>query len=285
MSVLVLSKGGGSENSYKPFDVRDVHTYAGSFCTSKSKPADQPRTAADNKHVMLERHITALEITTSKTCRSDELLPQISWKKSCSQPPLYRGILKNISGGKEKSLKTKQVSFADLKGKVLTQIKEIPKLSHFEQSLEEDLDSMNPCLQEIPKQSISPIPTLQRVATKNEWYYAKQDCMERLRSKKVSLQEVFLERNVIKGKIRVVNISYEKSVLVRWTKDSWKNSADTTAKYSKERGNTNHASDCFEFYLPCDSGCIEFAIQYTVDGRAYWDNNDGKNYQLRIYQA
>ena len=282
MSVLVLSKGDSSESSYKPFEVRDVHTYTGSYCVgtmSKSKPADQLKTAVHNKHVTLERNITSLEITASKSRRSDELLPQISWMKSCSQPSLNRGILKNISGGKEKSLKTKQVSFADLKGKVLTQVKEIPKLSKFEQRIEEDL---NPGLQEIPKQSIPPVSTLQRVATKNEWYYAKQDCMERLRSNKVSLQEVFLERATIKGKIRVVNISFEKSVIVHWTKDSWKNSIDTTAKYSEERGNTNHASDCFVFYLPCDSGCIEFAIQYTVGRRVYWDNNDGTNYQLRI---
>lgn len=246
MSVLVLSKGDSSKSSYNPFGMRDVQTYTEGYFVG----------------------------TTPKSKSADQLLTQISWKKSFSQPLSYRGILKNISGGKEKSLKSKQVSFADLKGKVLTQVKEIPKLSQFEQSIEEDF-----------KPTIPPVSTLQRVVTKNEWYYAKQDCMERLRSNKVSLQEVFLERDAIKGKIRVVNISYEKSVMVRWSKDSWKNSANIPAKYSEERGNTNHASDCFVFYLPCNSGCIEFAIQYTVDGRVYWDNNDGKNYQLRISQA
>ncbi|KAI6654811.1 Protein phosphatase 1 regulatory subunit 3E [Oopsacas minuta] len=279
MSVLVLSKGSVSESSYKPFELREVHNYSGSCyvgAPSKIKTADPSKQAVPAKS--REQH-------TSTSYQFDGSIPQLCLRRSASHPPTHRGILKNKSGAIEKSNIRKQVSFADLMGKVLTQVKEVPKLSEFEQRVEEDFNSLYPFSTEIPKQSISPVPTLKRVVKKNQWSYAKQDCMEGMRNNMVSLQEIILEGSTFRGKIRVVNISYMKSVMVRWTKDSWKTSFNATATYHEERGNVNHSSDCFLFYLPCESGCIEFAIQYITNGREYWDNNDSRNYQIRISQA
>ena len=278
MSVLVLSKGNSSGSIYKPFELREVHNYPGNSCIgvpTQIKTVDQPMRALTMKS----------EEQTSIHCQKDGSIPQLSLKKFHSQIPAYRGILKHRSEERGKDNKLKQVSFADLNGKVLTQVKEIPKLSEFEQRVEEDFNSISLLSSEIPRQSISPVPTLKRVMKKNQWSYAKQDCIEIMRENMVSLQEIILENKAFKGKVRVLNLCFEKSVTVRWSRDSWKNYFHTTAKYFEEKANTNHASDCFIFYLPCESGCIEFAIHYETNGSEYWDNNGGRNYQIRISQA
>ena len=278
MSVLVLSKGNSSVSIYKPFELREVHDFPGSCSIgvpTQIKTLDQPKHALTTKS----------SVSTCTNCQKEGSIPQLCLKSCHSQIPKYRGILKYRSEEKVKANKMKQVSFADLEGKVLTQVREIPKLSEFEQRVEEDFNSINLFSSEIPSQSISPVPTLKRVMKKNQWSYAKQDCIEKMRENMVSLQEIILERKAFKGKVRVLNICFEKVVTVRWTNDFWKNNFNTTANYFEEKANTNHASDCFIFYLPCDSGCVEFAIHYQAKENEYWDNNGGKNYQIRISQA
>ena len=278
MSVLVLSKGNSPVSIYKPFELREVHSYPGSCSIAVStqiKTVDQPKHALTMK----------LSREEEQVAKKDVSIPQLNLKNAQSQIPKYRGILKRRSEEKAKDKKVRHVSFADFMGKVLTQIKEIPKLSEFEARVEEDFNSINPFSSEIPRQSISPVPTLKRIVKKNQWSYAKQDCIEKMRENMISLQEIILEGKAFRGKVRVLNLCFEKSVTVRWTNDSWKNHFDTTATYFEEKANTNHSSDCFIFYLPCDCGCIEFAVLYETDRNEYWDNNGGRNYQIRISQA
>ena len=41
--------------------------------------------------------------------------------------------------------------------------------------------------------------------------------------------------------------------------------------------------DHFTFTLPTERN-VEFAISYVVEGKQYWDNNNGKNYIVRKVQ-
>lgn len=85
------------------------------------------------------------------------------------------------------------------------------------------------------------------------------------------------------GAIAVRNISYEKSVIVRFTTDCWKTCRDIPAKYIRHE--YDGLVDQFIFILPLGEdesidieSNLEFAVRYTVNGVEYWDNNREKNY-------
>ncbi|RWS14441.1 glycogen-binding subunit 76A-like protein [Dinothrombium tinctorium] len=115
------------------------------------------------------------------------------------------------------------------------------------------------------------------------------DFLDRVRSQKVCLQNYFvtnLETHVnINCIILVINLSFEKSVKVRYTKDNWKTWNDVTAKYVPNSNNGWSDKFMAEFSLNTDSSSdlvpgqkVSFAICFTVDGKEYWDNNLGSNY-------
>ena len=279
MSVLVISKGNSAETSFKPFDTIPVHSYSGCGCVGAGP------TQITMKTTLLEKYSASSQLLASSS-QAATAIPQLFLRQPFLYPAKHRGILKNQAKGTENIPTKKQVSFADTIGKELTQVKEIPNLSIFEQSVDDELNLLiNPITDEIPRQSISPVPTLKQVERKNKWSYAKPDCIEKMHEHMVALQEIKLENNIFKGKVRVMNINFEKTITIRWTKDNWKNSFNSSAKYFEDKWNKNHNSDSFLFHLPCISGCIEFAIQYKTATQEYWDNNEGRNYQIRISQA
>ncbi|KAM3919787.1 protein phosphatase 1 regulatory subunit 3E-like [Leptodactylus fuscus] len=116
----------------------------------------------------------------------------------------------------------------------------------------------------------------------------KPDYIDLVRQRKVCLETVNTDPFSVSGDLRVLNLSYEKEVMVRYTMDAWSTSSEVTATY--QRGCSDRYSDRFSFKLLCPTllnkeGVLEFAIRYKVCGMEYWDNNDGQNYKVKSHRA
>ena len=118
-----------------------------------------------------------------------------------------------------------------------------------------------------------------------------EDDIERI----VREQKVFVERfpefsedeNTVSGTIRVQNIAFKKSVYIHYTLNNWKTYADLKATWERSIGDKEAPeTDQFHFAIPLPSrkwvGSVQFAIRYKVAGRKYWDNNDRKNYEIKV---
>lgn len=91
--------------------------------------------------------------------------------------------------------------------------------------------------------------------------------------------------------VRVLNLSYEKSVLVRHTTDNWHTHTDSLASYKP--ASCDGWSDKFTSTFSVTNQQviksamqpgqrIIFAVRYTVDGdKVYWDSNGGLNYSIK----
>lgn len=81
------------------------------------------------------------------------------------------------------------------------------------------------------------------------------------------------------------NYAYHKNVFVRYTTDNWNTYRDQALGYSS----TN--SDCTEVWTTyigisdaeCHSEGFRYAICYQVNGREYWANNFGQDYDRSYY--
>lgn len=99
---------------------------------------------------------------------------------------------------------------------------------------------------------------------------------------------------VLKGIVSVRNIFFEKFVVVRYTTNNWKNSTDISGTYLRSGNNydffefqINKLVDLINYDYDKHSINLEFCINYqTTDsnhqGLEYWDNNNDKNYRMRL---
>lgn len=85
------------------------------------------------------------------------------------------------------------------------------------------------------------------------------------------------------GYVEIENLAYTKQVVIHYSAGS---AAWTTvnAVYVASIGNNR---EIWKFttgetvYLPRWGGCsFDFAVEYKVNGRSYWDNNNGSNYKI-----
>ncbi|KAI9025800.1 putative phosphatase regulatory subunit-domain-containing protein [Phycomyces nitens] len=101
----------------------------------------------------------------------------------------------------------------------------------------------------------------------------------------------------IVGQVQVRNLAYHKTVWVRYTFDCWQTVENVQAVYREPVGGrdpNNSNYDIFTFTIlllnrlathpPASNvlATLDFAVQYTVDGREVWDNNEGKNYSIQL---
>ncbi|CAH2324543.1 phosphatase 1 regulatory subunit 3E-like [Pelobates cultripes] len=112
----------------------------------------------------------------------------------------------------------------------------------------------------------------------------KPDFLDLVKQRRVCLESLQTDPFSMNGDLRVLNLSYEKDVVVRYTVDAWKTSTEIQAAF--QRGCSDRYTDKFSFKLLCPSlltkeGMLEFAIRYRVCGAEYWDNNDGNNYKVK----
>lgn len=89
---------------------------------------------------------------------------------------------------------------------------------------------------------------------------------------------------VISGYVRLSNIGYRKNVTIHYTTDNehWN---DCSARYCRFSGNNQ---ELWSFSMgpflsePFLSLYCRFAIKYEVNGKTYWDNNNGNDYHIRV---
>ncbi|KAG2211250.1 hypothetical protein INT47_006370 [Mucor saturninus] len=90
--------------------------------------------------------------------------------------------------------------------------------------------------------------------------------------------------DVIVGKIQVRNIDYHKTVTIRYTFDFWETIDNIGANYNQQDDHKNNTYDVFSFKInvPTNATTMYFAVNYKVGATEYWDNNDGRNYEIQI---
>ena len=101
----------------------------------------------------------------------------------------------------------------------------------------------------------------------------------------LSLENVILKDYNLIGTVKVKNIAFEKKVTLRFTCDSWETHTDISANYAPSSQNGNSVYDTFSFEISVPPNFsihkkIQFAVCFEANNRQYWDNNNGKNYEV-----
>ncbi|GFS25591.1 protein phosphatase 1 regulatory subunit 3B [Elysia marginata] len=115
---------------------------------------------------------------------------------------------------------------------------------------------------------------------------ASDDFYQRVMAQKVCLENAIITDLTITGFVRVANISYHKSVRVRYTDNAWATFHDIAASYVQS--SCDGPTDRFSFSLVAPAYFVpghrlEFAVSYNADGNEYWDNNGGRNYMFECF--
>ncbi|KAI9555240.1 hypothetical protein GHT06_017755 [Daphnia sinensis] len=108
------------------------------------------------------------------------------------------------------------------------------------------------------------------------------DFLDRVKRQKLSLETAcMVDESRIRGVVRVLNLDFHKTVLIRFTVDEWRTQADQAATYVPN--SCDGLSDRFTFNLSGAQSMqpgqrLIFAICYRVAGQEIWDSNQGRNY-------
>ncbi|XP_056302298.1 protein phosphatase 1 regulatory subunit 3B isoform X1 [Danio aesculapii] len=171
----------------------------------------------------------------------------------------------------------KQVSFADHKGLSLTVVK---IFSEFDDPIDIPDNIANFFTSSLTVSEGKDKLTLDFDQPSADYLKFRQ----RIENDHVCLEHCMLKEKSIMGTVKVKNISFEKSVKLRITFDTWKNHTDVQCQYVKDTYTaSNRDTFSFEASLPEQVPSherIEFAICYEVNGDTLWDNNQGKNYRI-----
>ncbi|XP_076131882.1 uncharacterized protein LOC143114254 [Alosa pseudoharengus] len=115
------------------------------------------------------------------------------------------------------------------------------------------------------------------------------ELMAAVRAHKVEVEPVSFDPDeplAFSGKIRVLNISFQKSVYVRSTMDGWGTFFDYPADYLES--SNDGESDLFSFKLSFappylfHGARIDFVVRYETSNGEFWANNSGKNYSVTL---
>ena len=103
----------------------------------------------------------------------------------------------------------------------------------------------------------------------------------------VVVENIELVGTTIEGIVRVRNLAFEKWIAVRFTLDKWQTISEVTARYKESL--PDGIFDRFMFAIKltdvlsrAEEKTLYLAIRYSVAGREIWDNNNGRNYQVRV---
>ncbi|KAM9336565.1 protein phosphatase 1 regulatory subunit 3C-B-like [Symphorus nematophorus] len=112
------------------------------------------------------------------------------------------------------------------------------------------------------------------------------DLRNRLKAQQVCLETCSVQERLISGTVQVRNLSFDKSVSVRITFDSWSSFQDVPCLYLNNIYGCPD-TDTFSFSVPVPevlepSNTVEFCIQYQTKDHTFWDNNHGNNYRLTV---
>ncbi|XP_073327493.1 uncharacterized protein ppp1r3ab [Pagrus major] len=174
---------------------------------------------------------------------------------------------------------SRRVSFADSKGLSLVQVKEfdcwdVPKLPGYDSTESEGKDA--------EEYFLSPLNFSLTLST--------EELFIKVREQKMELESIKLlpGTTILKGMIRVLNISFNKAVYIRTTLDSWSTHFDLLAEYIPS--SSDSLTDCFSFKLTLvppfgEQGArVDFCLRYETPVGTFWTNNNNKNYVLFCHQ-
>ncbi|KFM81650.1 CBM21 domain-containing protein, partial [Stegodyphus mimosarum] len=107
--------------------------------------------------------------------------------------------------------------------------------------------------------------------------------LDKVRQQKVCLENAVINDLRVTGVIRVLNLGFEKLVLVRYTTTEWAVHTDLTADYVPSSCDGFSDKFSFNIHLPhlSPGQRLLFAIKYVANGQEFWDNNCGNNYILK----
>lgn len=171
----------------------------------------------------------------------------------------------------------KQVTFADHRGLSLTRVKVFSEFS--------DPIDIPANIQEMLKAALSLSAEQDKLVL--DFAQPSSDYLQfrrSLESNLVCLERCVLRERAFAGTVKVKNVSFEKSVKLRVTFDSWASQADVDCVYVRD-SYPNAYSDTFSFEVPLPAQLpphhrVEFAVCYSEGGREHWDSNHGNNYGI-----
>uniref|UniRef100_A0A8C9T295 Protein phosphatase 1 regulatory subunit 3E n=1 Tax=Scleropages formosus TaxID=113540 RepID=A0A8C9T295_SCLFO len=114
--------------------------------------------------------------------------------------------------------------------------------------------------------------------------------LERVRELRVCLERADADEFSLSGLVRVLNVAFEKRVLLRYTLNNWVTFFDVPACYVPQSSDGFTDQFSFKIITPAflESGgggtLLQFAIKYSVGGDEFWDNNHGNNYRVRRHR-
>ncbi|KAK5867035.1 hypothetical protein PBY51_011558 [Eleginops maclovinus] len=175
--------------------------------------------------------------------------------------------------------RSRRVSFADVKGLSLVQVKkfdtwDVPKLPECDSSVGNGKDAEEYFL----SHSTFSLPL------------STEELFLKVQTQKVELENIELlpGTTILRGVIRVLNISYNKAVYVRTSLDSWSSHFDLLAEYMP--GSSDSLMDLFSFRLTLvppfgEQGArVDFCLRYETPVGTFWANNNDRNYVLSCHQ-
>lgn len=125
--------------------------------------------------------------------------------------------------------------------------------------------------------------------------FVQMNFLDRVRQQHVCLENCYISSGAgsisVTCVVRVVNISFEKQVLLRFTVNEWSTWTDCLASYIPN--SSDGWSDRFTatFHVSTATGGnltpgqrVLFAVKYIANNEEFWDNNMGLNYSL-IYRV
>uniref|UniRef100_A0A087X5H0 NACHT domain-containing protein n=1 Tax=Poecilia formosa TaxID=48698 RepID=A0A087X5H0_POEFO len=162
--------------------------------------------------------------------------------------------------------KKKRVTFADHKGLSLTKVKIFSKFTdpiEIPANIQEMLSSKL-TLSSMEEDKL----VLDFTQPSSDYLLFRQNLEQNL----VSLEHCVLKEKAFAGTVKVKNVSFEKSVMLRVTFDSWKSHTDVSCEYVKDTYPTSYSDTfSFEVSLPAEmwpNEQVEFAVCYKQDPMA-----------------
>ncbi|CAO3593604.1 unnamed protein product [Absidia cylindrospora] len=124
----------------------------------------------------------------------------------------------------------------------------------------------------------------------SKWSMYKSLAQAMIRMENVQLVENDQGNKVLMGRCRVANLAFEKQVVVRYSLDHWKSYSEIKASFRESLASSSPRSwdrFTFDIDLPVTNTTRTpftcwIALCYHVNQQEFWDNNEGKNYQVDL---
>ncbi|XP_029541724.2 uncharacterized protein LOC115144797 [Oncorhynchus nerka] len=112
----------------------------------------------------------------------------------------------------------------------------------------------------------------------------------RVQEQKLELEsiELLYQTTILRGVVRVLNVSFDKMVYIRTSLDAWATHFDLLAEYIP--GSSDGDTDCFSFKLTLvppfgEKGArVDFCLRYETPVGTFWANNSDQNYVMFCHQ-